>query len=124
MSWKLENADLFGTRFKRFQKNHSEEAKSALTNLQKYLDSLNATNSPLTVKFGFIHNEPDGIKAIDQKGGRGKNLMQTRLYVFPDLQSSILYVINIGTKQDQGKDIKECREFVKSIKKLKEEKNE
>jgi hypothetical protein len=119
MVWKIENSGFFESRFKKFQKKNPSEAVAVMTNLETYLQSLNLSKSPLAVKIGFLHHEPEGMKAIDQKGG-GKNLMQTRLYVFPDVDTSILHVMSIGTKQNQGGDIGECRDYVRSIKKSKE----
>jgi hypothetical protein len=66
------------------------------------------------VRGGFIHDEPDGIKAIDQKGGGQKmKLQQTRLYVYPDITNRILYLLTIGDKGTQRDDINLCREFVR-----------
>ena len=72
----------------------------------------------MQVTAGFIHNEPDGIIALDQKGGKQKvKLQQTRLYIFPNVEAKILYLLLIGSKQSQGKDINYCRKFVRKFKK-------
>ena len=91
-----------------------------MLNLQSYLQSLSASPTSLNVKHGFIHPEPSGIKAIDQKGGEG-SLMETRLYVYPEDEAQVLHVLSIGTKQDQGRDIQECIEYVKSLRKMRED---
>jgi hypothetical protein len=117
LPWKIERSDFFESRFKRFQKKHENEAKSVMVNLQTYLTSLSVSKHSLTVKHGFLHNEPDGIKAVDQRGGEG-NLMETRVYVYPEDETQTLHVMSIGTKQDQNSDIQECRDYVASIKKL------
>jgi hypothetical protein len=54
------------------------------------------------------------VVAIDQKG-EGKNLAQTRLYVFPDLETETLYLITLGDKQSQKADIAACRTFVTGL---------
>ena len=115
MSWEIQKSDFFKSRFDRFQKKHPEEAKAVLNNLDTYFKVLCDGVNPLNIKAGFIHDEPEGIKGIDQKGGRGK-LMQTRLYVFPDTKTNTLHVISIGNKTDQGADIKECRDYIKPLK--------
>ena len=115
MAWKLQKSDFFDSRFKRFQKRHPNEATAMLNNLDTYFSTLNDGVHPLNIKAGFIHHEPEGIKAIDQKGGKGK-LMQTRLYVYPYTETEALHVILIGTKKDQNKDIKECRDYIKPLK--------
>ena len=117
MAWQIEQSSFFNSRFQRFQKKHPSEAASVLTNLESYLTSLRLSRSPLTVKLGFLHSEPEGMKALDQGKIKGKPI-QTRLYVYPDIETSTLHVISIGTKQDQSGDISECREYVRSIKKL------
>jgi hypothetical protein len=115
VAWKIENSSLFVSRFKKFQKKHPSEALAVLNNLDTYFKALSEGINPLQIKAGFIHHEPEGIKAIDQKGGKG-NLMQTRLYIYPDTATEILHVISIGTKQDQGGDIAECRQYIRPLK--------
>ncbi|MCF6150416.1 MAG: hypothetical protein E3K37_17410 [Candidatus Kuenenia sp.] len=68
--WKLEPSPFFDSRFKRFQKKHPNEAKAILNNFDTYISTLNEGVNPINIKAGFIHHEPDGIKAIDQKGGK------------------------------------------------------
>jgi hypothetical protein len=99
---------------KRYAKNRPAELKAVLDNLDKYLQSLQAGVKPLQIKAGFIHPEPQGVIAIDQKGG-GKNLAQTRLYVFPDVEAEVLYLIVLGDKNSQKSDIQASREFVNEL---------
>jgi hypothetical protein len=52
------------------------------------------------------------------KGGKRKvKLQQTRLYVYPDIQDKSLYLLAIGDKNSQKKDIQFCIDTVKQIKK-------
>ncbi|MBE7444681.1 MAG: hypothetical protein HS132_05325 [Planctomycetia bacterium] len=113
--WKLELSPFFESRFKRFQKKHPPEAQAMLNNLDTYLITLNDGVNPINIKAGFIHHEPDGIKAIDQKGGKGK-LMQSRLYIYPDTSTKLVHVISVGDKTDQQGDINECRGYIKPLK--------
>ena len=115
MPWVLQKSDFFDSRFKRFEKKHREEAKAVLDNLDTYFNALEKGSNPINIKAGFIHNEPEGIKAFDQKGGKGK-LMQTRLYTHPDSTTMILHVISIGTKVDQKSNIKECQDYIRPLK--------
>lgn len=78
------------------------------------MTTLNEGVNPINIKAGFIHHEPDGIKAIDQKGGKGK-LKQCRLYIYPDTSTRLVHVISVGDKTDQKGDINECREYVKPL---------
>jgi hypothetical protein len=72
----------------------------------------------LQVKLGFVHDEPDGIKAIDQRGVLKMKLRESRLYVFPEVLGKILYLLTIGDKRSQGEDIQFCREYVRSLKNI------
>ncbi|MGA3050352.1 MAG: hypothetical protein ABSE00_00305 [Chitinispirillaceae bacterium] len=115
MPWVLQKSDFFDSRFERFKKKHREEATAVLDNLDTYFKALENGSNPININAGFIHHEPEGIKAIDQKGGKGK-LMQTRLYIYPDSAAMILYVISIGTKVDQKGDIRECQDYIRPLK--------
>lgn len=112
--WTLEATDVYGRRHEHYEKKHPHELAAVTGNLDTYFKTLNEVNNPLQVKAGFIHNEPSGIKAIDQKGGRQKiKLQQTRLYIFPDTSSKTLYLLTIGDKGTQRDDINFCREYVR-----------
>ncbi|MCK4401958.1 hypothetical protein KAW08_06630 [bacterium] len=85
--------------------------------MDTYFESLRRDINPLQINAGFIHHEPIGIKAVDQKGGNKKiKLKQTRLYIFPYTEEKVLYALTIGDKQSQKEDIKWCQDFVKKIK--------
>ena len=92
--WVIQRSQFFEARFKRFQKKHPEEAKAVLNNLDTYFKALCVGANPVNIQAGFIHHEPEGIKALDQKGGKG-NLMQSRLYIFPEMNKKIMHVISI-----------------------------
>ncbi len=112
--WVLETTDEFVRRHKRFEKDSPRELKAVLDNLDTYFQSLIAGAQPLARAFGFLHTEPHGVLAIDQKGG-GKSLAQTRLYVYPDQKKKVLHVITLGSKRLQRADVQYCREFVNSM---------
>ncbi|PIW61358.1 MAG: hypothetical protein COW13_03365 [Candidatus Omnitrophica bacterium CG12_big_fil_rev_8_21_14_0_65_50_5] len=71
---------------------------------------------PQFVVAGYIHDEGKGIRAIDQRGGGKGKLQQTRLYVYPDIETKVLYLITIGDKQSQKDDIKQSADFVVGLK--------
>ena len=66
------------------------------------------------VQAGFLHAEPSGVLAIDQKGGGG-NLQETRMYIYADQASNVLYLITIGNKSEQASDIEFCKKFVADL---------
>ena len=102
---------------KKYSKKKLNEYVAVINNLDTYYKALKDIGNPMQIKSGFIHKEPDGIKAIDQKGGGQKvKLCETRLYVYQEQETKILYLLKIGDKQSQRKiDIKFCREFVKNL---------
>ena len=89
--------------------------------MDTYFATLQKVKNSLQVTGGFIHDEPSGIKAIDQKGGTKKHkLKQSRLYIYPDIVSKALYLLCIGGKTSQKRDIRNCKEFVSGLKKKQE----
>ena len=118
--WTVDETDEYGRRFKRYQKDHPRELQAVLDNLNMYFQALLGGVRPLQIRHGFTHAEPQGVVGIDQKGG-GKNLAQTRLYVYPDTDTEILYLITLGDKRSQKADLASCRDFVTALRKEKEE---
>ena len=114
--WNLELTGLYTRKFKKFHKKHSREAIAVLNNLDTYHKTLNRGINPLQIKAGWIHPETQGAVAIDQKGG-GKDLLQTRLYIYPDVESGTVYLITIGDKNSQKADIADCRKFINQLRK-------
>lgn len=112
--WQIEPTAKFRSKFNRYKKKHPNEVKAALNNLDTYLHTLNAVDNPLLVKGGWIHPEPKGVIAIDQKGGKGK-LRQTRLYLYAEPENKVVHLLTIGDKNTQKNDIKDCATFVKQI---------
>lgn len=115
--WQLEHTDRYLRDYAYYQKKRPDELAAVLDNLDTYFKALRRLNNPLQVTAGFIHPEPDGIIAVDQKGGgRRVRLRQTRLYVYPDTKMAILHILAIGDKTAQKNDINLCRDFVKKLK--------
>ena len=85
-------------------KKYRRELKNLLVNLQIYLDALNAGATPVQIQRGFIHQEPHGVLAIDQRG-EGKGLKEFRLYIYPDPGQQKLYLLALGDKNTQKSDI-------------------
>lgn len=122
--WNIEETDAYQRCCKEYIKKHPNELKAVLDNFDTYFEVLNRLDNPLLVKAGFIHDEPMGIIAIDQKGGgktvrKGKKikLRQTRFYIFPDITTKAVHLICIGDKNSQRRrDIKLCTDYVKKLK--------
>ena len=112
--WQIEATPQWDRDRKWYEKKFPAELAAVLHNLNRYLAQLNAAPNPQAFMAGYIHPEPHGVAAIDQKGG-GKNLQETRLYVFPCVERNVVYIITIGNKDEQASDIQFCSEFVKSL---------
>ena len=85
-----------------------------LDNLDTYFGALNQGAVLEQIHYGFVHSEPKGVKAIDQKGA-GAGVKQTRLYIFPDTDTQIVHLITVGDKSSQKKDIKFAVEVVDDL---------
>ena len=122
--WESQPTDVFGRELKRHTKKRPKELEWVLRNLNTYLGQLDDGVNPLQiVKLRFVHNEANGIYAIDQKGGP-KNLAEIRLYLFPHMPSKTLHLLTIGDKNSQSRDINDCRAMVKEINTREERQNE
>ncbi len=70
--WSIESTAQYERDYKHFKKKRPNELSAMLNNLDTYFEYLNKYGNSLQVYVGFIYPEPDGIKAIDQKGGAQK----------------------------------------------------
>lgn len=115
-NWNLVETDPYVRDFRHFEKKFPDELSAMLANLNSYFGALKLLGNPMQIKAGFIHHEPDGIKAIDQRGGRQKvKLKQSRLYVYPKTSEHFLYLLAIGDKTTQQRDIQSCRQWVRTL---------
>jgi hypothetical protein len=112
--WQIEPILTWEKDKKWYEKKRPNELAAVLHNLGRYFSQLEASPNPKSFMAGYMHTEPHGVVAIDQKGG-GSNLQETRLYVYPHEERKVLYLITIGNKDDQSADIKFCSEFVESF---------
>jgi len=115
--WEIAPTDLFERLEKRYAKKRPAELTAVLRNLLRYLDLLNAAPNSKAVQAGFLHREPAGVIAVDQKGG-GASLAETRLYTLADDSAKVLHLIVIGDKGSQANDIQISREFAQQIKEI------
>lgn len=120
--WEIEKYTGFENQYKKFANKHENEASATLSNLQTYFEVLKETNNvQIANQQPFVHPEPEGMVAIDQRGAKiekkqGK-LKATRLYVYATIINQTLYLLGIGDKDSQKQDIETCRSKVKQIKK-------
>jgi len=120
--WEIKESDFFERKLIRFRKNNKGLDELLFDNLDTCFNALQAGSLPVNIKAGFIHREPDGVKAIDQKGQRKPGMgkpKEARLYFFPDTDTNTLHLITVGDKNSQKADITDCIDFVKDLKKNK-----
>ncbi len=72
---------------------------------------MNVSKNSRAAQAGYLHNEPAGVVAVDQKGGGG-NLQETRLYTYADDATRTVHMQAIGEKSTQHSDVEFCKEFV------------
>lgn len=121
--WGIEKATGFDNQYKKFVKKHESEASAAMGNLETYLAVLQETNNArIANQQPFVHSEPEGMVAIDQRGAKkdkdkktGK-LKATRLYVYATVINQTVYLLGIGDKDSQKQDIETCRKKARQIK--------
>jgi len=115
--------DEYQRRIKKWPKKYKRELGAMIGNTRKVFLALCGDASVESLHFGFIHFEPGGVLAIDQKGG-GTGLKQTRLYAYPHLREQILYLITMGDKKSQSDDIAHAKAFVDGVKRSDEERGQ
>lgn len=115
--WEIKRTRKFETKYKRYEKKRHDELQAVMVNLDRYVRALQLGTPIQQIKAGFIHKEPKGIKALDQKGGGRKvKLQETRLYIFPYMDEKTIYLLTIGNKNSQDNDIQFCKKQVEKIK--------
>lgn len=111
--WEL-NADFaIGTKFVKFNKAHPREYASLFNNLNKITGLLNGGQKIGGFHVGFFRSESDGLWRIGQSGV--PHAKESRLYLFPDQDNRIFYLLSVGDKDSQQDDINEAKTLLKKI---------
>jgi hypothetical protein len=113
--WETEPTTAWEKDEKHYAKKRPKELAAILNNIGRYVKLIAASKNSRAVQAGFLHPEPMGIMAIDQKGG-GPNLEETRGYTYADDEKKVLYLITLGNKSSQNSDIELAKVFVTSLK--------
>ena len=100
-------------RFKQYRKKHLHETESCMTNLMKVRCALTESGRPDAFHLGFFRSEGENIWRIGQTQVR--HACETRLYVYLYVKGFTVYVLTIGDKSQQKKDIQRCKNLVKAI---------
>ncbi len=113
--WVLKESAIYAGKFKRYHKKNRQATLATLQNLNKYFGALQSGLLPGQLKAGYIHNEPQGVVAIDESGSPGR-LRATRLYIYVVVTSTTVHLITIGDKDSQQRDLLDCRKFMATLK--------
>jgi len=117
--WEIETTHRWEKDHKHYEKKRPDELAAVTNNLHRYLKILEVSKNSKCVQAGYLHPEPGGVVAIDQKAGGG-NLQETRLYTYADDETRILYLLTIGDKAAQDSDIEYCKSAVNELRRQKE----
>ena len=112
--WMIEPSTQFEKDQKWYDKKKPDELAAVMRNLERFLALLNQSKNSKSVEAGYLHKEPGGVIAIDQKGFRG-NLQETRLYTFSIDETQTVHLITIGNKDTQHSDIEYSKNFAKQL---------
>lgn len=104
------------------QKKRPHELITVSSNFDQYMKALRGGANPtdLIRRLSFVHNEREGVYAVDQRPVscpdpkmKKMKLSQTRLYFYPEAETSTVFVLTIGDKNNQREDVAACHQFVR-----------
>ena len=87
-----------------YAKKRPAELSAVLRNLERTMTLLANSPHARTIQAGFLHPEPHGMVAIDQRGVAGR-LQETRLYCYAQADTRTLHLLGIGDKSSQHADL-------------------
>jgi hypothetical protein len=114
-AWEIDVAWASSTRFKKLSKRHPAEHDSCWANLNKIKKLLEGGARIGSFKVGFFRSEGGCVYRIGQSGLR--DAKETRMYIYPDEEAKILYVLGMGVKETQSVDIREAKGLAREIQK-------
>ena len=103
-SWVLLPRSTYLRDLRWYAKKRPAELTAILRNLERYMTLLARSASARSVQAGFLHPEPHGMIALDQRGGVGR-LQETRLYCYAHAGSRTVHLLGIGDKSSQSADL-------------------
>jgi hypothetical protein len=112
--WRVVETDDYARQSKWYSRKKRREFAAVVTNLGEFLQYLQHGNLPRPFAYGFLHDEPAGVIAIDQRGAPTK-LAATRLYIYAYVERETVYLLTIGDKRTQSDDILFCKHLVDTI---------
>jgi hypothetical protein len=101
--WTVSAEHASENQFRKFGKRHPDELASMASNLETVVAALNRGVNLKQVTYGFWRAEKARVYRIAQTGLRGAK--ESRLYVFPDVGRQVMYILGVGTKESQRRDV-------------------
>jgi len=100
--------------FRWYTKKRPAELAAVLRNLDRTMTLLANSPHARIIQAGFLHTEPHGMVAIDQRGGVGR-LQETRLYCYAQADLRTLHLLGIGDKSSQSADLARLSPVARSL---------
>lgn len=97
-----------------YKKKRPAELSAVLRNLERTMTLLANSSHPRTIQAGFLHPEPHGMVAVDQRGGGGR-LQETRLYCYAHAGSRTVHLLGIGDKSSQPADLARLSSLARTL---------
>jgi len=97
-----------------YTKKRPAELAAVHRNLERYMTLLARSPAARSVQAGFLHPEPHGMVAVDQRGGAGR-LQETRLYCYAHSGSRTVHLLGIGDKSSQSADLSRLAPLARSL---------
>lgn len=112
--WRIVQTEDFARQARWYGKKKGKEFAAVASNLNQFLEWLNSGHPVRPFAFGFLHDEPAGVIAIDQRGASTK-LAATRLYLYAYVERETVYLLTIGDKRSQNQDVQDCKRTAEAI---------
>ncbi len=94
----------------KFSKLHRQEYDSCFANLEKVLVMLRQGIAFTSLGAGFLHAEGYKLSAISQTPHKGRH--ETRLYFTVVEDTQTIFVLGIGSKAEQRKDLRKYSDMI------------
>ncbi len=117
VEWQIDTNYANPGKFKKFSGAHCREFASLNANLDKIMRILKGGQKVGGFRVNFFRSEGGDVYRIGQIGV--PSAKESRLYVHPDEQNRVMYVLNIGDKDTQPRDVNESKDMVKAIRSAK-----
>lgn len=114
--WQIDTAHLVNRhQAKTLARRYRAEVASCMKNLERVVDELESGTPIPRISFSFFRSEGDGVFRIGQTGVSAAREM--RLYVTFVFIARVAYILAIGTKNTQPRDIADARRIAKTLRK-------